>query len=107
MAEREEKLAASPSFRLPSFEDLAPGAEVVPGEDERLSTTYLDTDDLRLARWGVSFRHRLGEGWTVKLPPEDGGALLVRGEFTFAGNGRRPPADAVDLVLGYVRTADL
>ena len=43
----------------------------------------------------------------MKLPPEDDGALLVRGEFTFAGNGRRPPADAVDLVLGYIRTAEL
>lgn len=101
------KLAATPSFRLPSFEDLADGVVAIPGEDERLSTTYLDTVDLRLARWGVSFRHRIGEGWTVKLQPEGDGALLVRGEFTFAGNGRRPPAQAVDLVLGYVRTAEL
>jgi CHAD domain-containing protein len=107
VAEREVKLAASPSFRLPSFEDLADGVDAVPAPDERLSTTYLDTDDLRLARWGVSFRHRIGEGWTVKLPPEGDGALLVRGEFTFAGNGRRPPAQAVDLILGYMRTAEL
>ena len=42
---------------------------------------YYDTADLRLARWGVSLRHRTGDGtgWTVKLPEgEDGPALVAR-----------------------------
>ncbi|HJS49659.1 MAG TPA: hypothetical protein VJ745_05000, partial [Gaiellaceae bacterium] len=56
--EREVKLAASPSFRMPSLEGLADGITASPREPERLSTTYFDTDDLRLARWGVSVRHR-------------------------------------------------
>jgi CHAD domain-containing protein len=92
---------------VPSLEGLAEGVTAVVREPERLSTTYLDTDDLRLARWGVSLRHRIGEGWTLKLPAQGDGTLLVRDELTFAGNGRRPPAGATDLVLAYVRTAEL
>lgn len=106
-SEREVKLAAAPSFRMPSLDGLANGVTSSPREPERLSTTYLDTDDLRLARWGVSLRHRVGEGWTVKLPPQGDGALLVRSELTFAGNGRRPPIEAVDLVQAFIRTAEL
>lgn len=101
------KLAAAPSFRMPSLDGLADGVTASAREPERLSTTYLDTDDLRLARWKVSLRHRLGEGWTVKLPPEGNGALLVRPEHTFGGNGRRPPAGAVDLVRGFIRSEEL
>ena len=36
-----------------------------------LTAAYLDTDDLRLARWRVSLRRREGgtdEGWHLKLP---------------------------------------
>ena len=106
-AEREMKLAATPSFEVPSLEGLADGVTVAAREPQRLSTTYLDTDDLRLARWGLSLRHRIGEGWTVKLPPESDGALLVRAELTFAGKGRRPPAAVGDLVRAYTRTAEL
>ena len=55
----------------------------------------------------MSLRHREGQGWTTKLPPEkDGGALLVRGEFTFPGEDTAaPPEEAVDLIRAYVRTA--
>jgi CHAD domain-containing protein len=107
VTEREVKLAAAPSFRMPSLDGLAEGVVLVSREPERLSTTYLDTDDLRLARWGVNLRHRLGEGWTVKLPAESDGALLVRPELVFPGNGRRPPAAAVDLVRAFIRSAEL
>jgi CHAD domain-containing protein len=106
-SEREVKLAAAPSFRMPSLEGLADGTTPVPCEPERLSTTYLDTEDLRLARWGVSFRHRLGEGWTVKLPTDDHGTLLARSEITFAGERKRPPPAAVDLVRAFIRSAEL
>jgi inorganic triphosphatase YgiF len=106
-SEREVKLAAAPSFHMPSLDARAGVVTHSAAEPERLSTTYLDTDDLRLARWGVSFRHRVGEGWTVKLPSETAGALLVRSELTFAGNGRRPPSAALDLVRAFIRTAEL
>jgi CHAD domain-containing protein len=106
-SEREVKLGAAPSFRMPSLAGLGEIPPASAEEAERLSTTYLDTDDLRLARWGVSFRYRERQGWTVKLPPETDGALLVRPELTFAGNGRRPPAAAVDLVRAFIRAEAL
>jgi CYTH domain len=106
-SEREVKLAAPPSFRMPRLDGLADGVQLVPREPQQLSTTYFDTEDLRLARWGVNVRHRLGEGWTVKLSAQSDGALLVRPELVFAGNSRRPPAPAVDLVRAFVRSAQL
>ena len=105
--EREVKLPAPKSFRMPSLEGVAKGVTVSSIPSERLSTTYLDTDDLRLARWGVSLRHRVGQGWTVKLPGEHDDSMLARTEHTFAGNGTHPPAEAVDLVRAFIRTADL
>jgi PLD-like domain/CYTH domain len=106
-SEREVKLAAAPSFRMPPLDGLADGVQLVPREPQQLSTTYFDTEDLRLARWGVNVRHRLGEGWTVKLSAQSDGALLVRPELVFAGHSRRPPAPAVDLVRAFVRSAEL
>jgi CHAD domain-containing protein len=105
--EREVKLGAPPTFHLPSFESSDNGVVGVTHEPERLQTLYLDTDDLALTRWGVSLRHRKGEGWTLKLPSEGAGDLLARTELTFDGDPRRPPAEMIDLVRGYVRTADL
>jgi CHAD domain-containing protein len=106
-SEREVKLTAAPSFRMPRLDGLADGVQLVPREPQQLSTTYFDTEDLRLARWGVNVRHRVGEGWTVKLSARSDGALLVRPELVFAGSSRRPPAPAVDLVRAFVRSAEL
>ena len=107
--EREVKLAASPAFRMPSLDELGDDILTIPCDPERLETVYFDTGDFRLARWGVSLRHREGQGWTTKLPPQDeGNDLLVRGEFTFPGdNSSAPPDEAVDLIRAYVRTAVL
>jgi CHAD domain-containing protein len=107
VTEREVKLSAAPSFELPSFDGLHDGVDAVEREPERLATTYFDSDDLRLARWGLSLRHREGQGWTLKLGAGESGPLLVREELTFEGNSRRPPREAVDLVRAYLRTAEL
>lgn len=107
MQEREVKLSASDRFELPDLDGLLAGVAATAREDERLSTTYLDSDDYRLARWGLSFRHRAGQGWTVKLPGEESGALLVCDEIVFKGGLRQPPQEAVDLVTGYLRKAEL
>jgi CHAD domain-containing protein len=107
MTEREAKLAAPPGFQLPELGGPDDGFEAEPQTARRLRTTYYDTADLRLARWGASLRHRPGEGWTVKLPEGQDGALLVRAEHTFPGDGRRPPAEALALVRPFVRTARL
>src|SRR4029077_9465616 len=68
---------------------------------------YYDTPDLRLARWGVSLRHRAGEGWTLKLSPTSSGALLERDELTFQGAARKPPQGALEVVRAYVRRSEL
>ncbi len=109
LREREVKLAASAAFRMPSLDNLGDDVLTIPHDAERLQTIYFDTPDFRLARWGVSLRHREGQGWTTKLPAEDGGGdLLVRGEFTFPGDDATvPPDEAIDLIRGYVRTDTL
>jgi CHAD domain-containing protein len=104
--ERELKLAATPDFHMPSIYGLV-GPVVRQAPPERNETTYYDTADLRLARWGASLRHRPGEGWTVKLPAERDTPFLVRPEIVFEGNGDTPPADAVELVRGFVRRGQL
>ena len=114
MKEREVKLGAGPAFHLPDLNGVVDGVTVTPPEAMRLETVYYDTPDLRLARWGVSLRHRAGEGWTLKLSSlptkaegRDEPGLLERDEITFPGGPKRPPAAAVALVRAYVRTADL
>jgi CHAD domain-containing protein len=107
VAEREVKLGAAPSFRLPALDRVAEGVDAEPKAALRMSATYLDTDDLRLTRWGVSFRHRTSDGWTVKLPQTSDGTMLVREELVFQGDPRRPPTAAVDLVSAFIRTAAL
>jgi CHAD domain-containing protein len=107
MNEREAKLVAPAGFDLPRLGGPEDGFLAEPQAARRLQTTYYDTADLRLARWGASLRYRPGEGWTVKLPEGQEGALLVRAEHVFPGDGRRPPAEAVAMVRAFVRTGQL
>ncbi len=112
MIESEVKLGAGPAFHLPDLGGVLDGVAVTPPEAVRLETVYYDTPDLRLARWGVSLRHRAGEGWTLKLPPvqvagRPQGELLERDELTFQGGAKKPPEAAVSVVRAYVRKADL
>jgi len=110
MPEREVKLEAPPRFTLPDLQEVS---DLKPGEATtlRLRTTYWDTPDLRLARWGVSLRRRTGEPggavWTVKLPGSSQGRMLVRPEHEFRGGSGQPPAGALDLLRAYVRAAEL
>jgi CHAD domain-containing protein len=82
--EVEKKYAADDAFSLPSLTDLvlgvgderSPDAGIVPlaeGESarHRLTATYFDTDDLRLAAAGLTLRRRTGgddAGWHLKVP---------------------------------------
>lgn len=99
--ERELKLSAPPTFRLPSFESL--GLNLSDETEKRLVTTYFDTSDLRLARWEVTLRYRAGEGWTVKLPGTSGDGVVERDEVEFGGPAGRPPAAALALLRGLLR----
>ena len=107
MQEREVKLAVPVGFELPELGGPDDGFLAEPQAPRRMRVVYYDTPDLRLARWGASLRHRSGEGWTVKLPGGREGAMLVRGEHVFPGDGRKPPQEAVDLVRAFVRGGQL
>lgn len=105
--EREVKLGAGPAFHLPSLDGVVEGAVVHSPEVLRLETVYHDTHDLRLARWGVSLRHRGGEGWTLKLAPTTAGMALERTELNYPGGPKKPPEAAVAVVRAYVRRSEL
>ncbi len=107
--EREVKLGAPSWFRMPSLEGIGgPGTTMEPRPVQDLETTYLDTPDLRLTRWGICLRLRAGHGWTVKLPIEETEGLLVRSEMEFAGDDpASPPEEALDLLRAFVRSSSL
>jgi|SRR5579884_609904 len=103
--EREVKLAAWGGFALPALDDLGPDVSVEPLKTKKLDATYYDTRDLRLARAGVSLRHRVGDDppWTVKLPDDDSGPAMSRREIPFDGPAGTIPAQAAALVRAYAR----
>lgn len=107
--EREVKLGAWAGFTLPDLNDIAEGVTAESRPERSLRAVYYDTADLRLARWGVTLRHRSGEGsgWTVKLPEGEEGPALVRREVNRDGGPGRVPPAAHDLVKAYVRNAPL
>ena len=103
--EREVKLAAWGGFVLPGLDDLMPDLGVEALRVKKLDATYYDTGDLRLARAGVSLRHRVGDDppWTVKLPEGDSGPVMSRREITFEGPAGTIPPEAAALVRAYAR----
>ncbi|HEV8573205.1 MAG TPA: CYTH and CHAD domain-containing protein [Dehalococcoidia bacterium] len=75
-----------------------------------LLATYYDTDDLRLARAGVTLRYRTGDangsgGWTLKLPIKDTPAL--REEVQLSEPQGNVPDEARRLVTVFARGAEL
>src|SRR5436305_14046530 len=103
--EREVKLAAWGGFAVPALDDVFAEVSVTPLKTKKLDATYYDTRDLRLARAGVSLRHRVGDDppWTVKLPDGDSGPVMSRREFPFAGPAGAIPSEAAALVRAYTR----
>jgi len=102
-------MGAWAGFELPALDGAAEEVTSVARVPRTLIAVYYDTADLRLARWGVTFRHRTGDGdgWTVKLPEGDDGPALVRRELNFEGSAGRMPAGAASLILAYTRNAPL
>src|SRR6185503_8889312 len=94
MRELELKLEVDEPFESPSFSagdaDLGALEELDPLD---LRASYYDTNDLRLARHGITLRYRSGDAdgspWTLKLPDELDAA--AREELTFAGTNRKVP----------------
>ncbi len=96
--EREIKLAPDEGFVLPEL-----GGRRMP--TRVFISTYHDTADLRLARYGITFRHRVEDGaglWQLKLPRES-----ARLELELGGPPARPPAELLGLLPAYLRGAPL
>jgi len=107
MRERELKMMVPDTFELPDLGDAVAGA-TLGGVEERLKDdTYVDTADLRLARWGCTLRHRSGDGWTLKIPRPSKGVVLDREEITIPGDPGLPPVRALNLVSSLTRGAPL
>jgi CHAD domain-containing protein len=106
-AEREVKLSASLEFRLPDLRELGLGIVQLPMQT--LSTSYFDTQDLRLWQRRITLRHRLGEGdgagtWTLKLPGKAARRNEVnRTELSWPGSPGEIPPEATRLMRGVVR----
>ncbi len=96
--EREIKLVPGEGFVLPEL-----GGERIP--TRVFVSTYHDTPGLRLARHGVTFRHRIEDGvglWQLKIPR---GAARI--ELELAGPPARPPGEMLRLLPAYLRGAEL
>ncbi|MEU4568411.1 CYTH and CHAD domain-containing protein [Micromonospora sp. NPDC023956] len=107
MVEQERKYVVPAAFRLPDLSPaLPPGGRVDSPAPVTLVATYFDTADLRLARAGVSLRHREGDErpWTVKLPA---GSPGVRHEISRPGSADAMPTELAELVTVYHRGAPL
>ena len=96
--ERETKLRPGEGFVLPEL-----GGERLP--TRVFVSTYHDTTDLRLARHGVTFRHRIEDGqglWQLKLPR---GAARI--ELELPGPPARPPTEMLALLPAYLRGCEV
>jgi CHAD domain-containing protein len=97
--ERELKLNPRGDFHLSEL------GEVSALPDRSFVSTYYDTQDLRLARHGVTFRHRSEDGtglWQLKVPR---GAARI--ELEEPGPPARPPAALLALLVAHLRGVDL
>lgn len=95
--EREIKLVPGEGFQLPPLGEPQPTRDFV--------STYLDTADLRLARHGVTFRHRVEDGtgvWQLKVPRGE-----ARVELEETGPPARPPSKLLDLLVAHLRGREL
>ena len=108
--ERELKFIADEGRDVPDLRPAIEGLRYGTMETATLSATYYDTEDLRLARAGVTLRSRRGEPgpvWTLKLPLGDDKGELSRREIVFGGPASKLPVEASDAVLAYRRGAAL
>jgi CHAD domain-containing protein len=106
--EQERKYSVHGLFVMPELTDPAVGlVSSQPRPAQTLRAVYYDSTDLRLARDGITLRHRSGDGpprWTLKLPAGESNASgLVRDEIEVIGNGRDVPPELAGLLTGWLR----
>jgi CHAD domain-containing protein len=107
--EVEDKFRVHSRFKLPDLAQAPTLARVAAPRTSTLIATYYDTEDLRLAREGITMRYRHGDGsdgWTLKLPVA-AARLGVREEMTAAADPDHLPDDFRSLVTAYVRSSEL
>lgn len=117
MREIEAKFRVHPPFELPSLIGERTGAASVDeAREQQLRAVYWDTSDLRLAREGVTLRHRFGEGpdkdgWHLKLPITEGrvpdASIGARDELHATGTSDAIPDELRDLITAWTRTSVL
>jgi CHAD domain-containing protein len=115
--EIEAKFRVHPPFELPSLVGERTGAASIDqAREQQLRAVYWDTSDLRLAREGVTLRHRFGEGpgkdgWHLKLPIREGrvpdASIGARDELHANGISDAIPEELRDLITPWIRTAVL
>jgi len=114
--EVEAKFRVHSPFRVPELSGEATGVATVDDPVVReLRAVYWDTSDLRLAREGITLRHRSGEGpgdgWHLKLPVQEAGvpdaSTGVREELHDNGADDVVPLTLQELVTVHVRGAVL
>lgn len=110
--ERELKFSAAPEFVLPDLTSIIAGSRLIEGEELELDAVYYDTSDLRLARGGMTFRRRTGEGpqrWTLKFPEaHPGGAeVLSRREIEMEHLEVEPPPRLVSILVAEIGPVEL
>jgi CHAD domain-containing protein len=96
--EREVKLTPPAAFRLPELDGE-------PFDPRVFTSTYVDTNDMRLATAGVTLRRRVEKSrglWQLKLP-----SAAARLELEVPGGPARPPAEITDLLFGLTRGKDV
>jgi CHAD domain-containing protein len=108
--ETERKYELADGVELPAWDGLVGVEALVGPEEQALEAVYFDTEDLRLARAGVTLRRRLGghdAGWHLKLPVAGDSRDEVRVSDARAVRRRKPPAELVGLVRALTRGARL
>src|SRR4051812_10648803 len=114
--EVEMKFRVSPLFDLPVLTGERTGvARVSAPVQQELRAVYWDTTDLRLAREGITLRHRSGEGqgdgWHLKLPVHEAGvpdaSTGTRDEMHADGPEDGVPPQLRDLIEVHLRAAVL
>lgn len=111
--ELELELRVGAEFALPEFGGVGGVETATPVVRQQLVADYFDTDDLRLARDGITLRRRAGgtdDGWNLKLPldndPKDG--TLARDELPLPLLATDAvPARFRELLTARLRGADL
>ncbi|WP_395104723.1 CHAD domain-containing protein [Actinomadura sp. SCN-SB] len=101
--EIERKYDASADFTVPELTGLPGVAAVGDPETHRLHATYFDTEDLRLAAYGITLRRRRGgpdAGWHLKMPAGPDSKDELRAPL---GRAQAVPARLATLVAAYTR----